>query len=99
MQDNTEKFYDTYGKNVSFESPAVQEIPVFEAKAIPTESSSVGTKLKKFLAVFLFAVLIAGIALVGGIFLIIFLSVLLIDMIIRSIFFRSSPSSVLIIKK
>ena len=98
MQDNTEKFYDTYGKNVSFESPAAQEIPVFEAKAIPT-GTSVGTKLKKILALFLFAALIAGIALVGGIFLIIFLSILLIDMIVRSIFFRSSPSSILIIKK
>ena len=101
-QNDTEKFYDTYGKNASFESfPEETTIPLNEnPESAP--AISVMNKVRKYLAVALFLTVAITMMFIGGFFILIFLGVMLLGMVIRSIFYRSNGptnSSFIVIKK
>lgn len=103
MQNNnndTDKFYDTYGKNVSFESFPEEE-PTVKDPAPSYRNISTLDKIKRYLAVTLFIAIGITLTLIGGVFIAIFLAIMLIGLLIRAIFFRSSSTSsgFIVIKK
>ncbi len=97
---DSEKFYNTYGKETSFEifpREASYKAPESE---VPPPQLSLATSIKKYIAFTVFIALAVTIVLVGGIFMMGFLALVLIGMLIRTIFFGSSErSGIFIIKK
>ena len=103
MQNNdTEKFYDTYGKNVSFEAEIPKETatPTFNAEETSSRIS-VMDSIKKYLAIIIFIALAVTFLFVGGIFVLGILALMLIGMLLRMIFGGSGrlSSSFFIVKK
>lgn len=100
MSNDTEKFYNTYGKETSFEifpKEATYKAPESDT---PMGKISTASRIKKYLALILFVALIAVVILVGGIFMVGVFAFMLVSMILRAIFFKSnSTSGIFIIKK
>jgi hypothetical protein len=102
MQNNdSEKFYDTYGKNASFEAEFPKETPsqIFNTEP-ETSKPSVLDTVKKYLALTLFIAFVGTMLLIGGVVVITILAVMLIGMLIRTLLFGPSKNSTFtIIKK
>jgi|JI10StandDraft_1071094.scaffolds.fasta_scaffold477554_2 hypothetical protein len=98
---DSEKFYNTYGKETSFEifpREASYKAPESERPAPP--QFSLAASIKKYVALTVFIALVTTVILVGGIFMLGFLAIVLLGMLIRTIFFGSRGSSgIFIIKK
>ena len=94
-----DKFYDTYGKNISFRPEVVEQKIPFDPE--PTiQKITLGQQIKKYLMVMLFVTFAVALLAIGGIFILAFVGIFLILMTIRFIFGgRSSGGSFLIIKK
>jgi hypothetical protein len=103
MQSNEteKKFYDTYGKNASFE-PLIEETPsqIFGTETTP-QPRSVIDSVKKYLALTVFIALIGTFLLIGGVVVITIMAIMLLGMLIRALLFGpgKSSSSFMIIKK
>jgi len=88
-QNDSEKFYNTYGKETSFEIfPQEASYKAPKTEEIPPHKISVAHSIQKYLALLVFIALISAIVLVGGIFMIGLLAIMLVGMLVRKLISR-----------
>jgi hypothetical protein len=103
MNNDSEKFINTYGKETSFEIFPQEASYIAPEKDRPVPAPfSLTASIRKYMALTLFISIVAAFLLIGGFVMVIFLALMLVSLIIRSIFFKSNSgtsSSIFIFKK
>ena len=101
MENDSEKFQNTYGKETSYEIFPREASYVAPEQNEPAPKVSLAATIKKYLALSLFIAVIATFIFIGGFVLLVFDGIMLIGMLIRTLFIggSNSSSSFFILKK
>lgn len=96
--ESSEKFFDTYGKNISFEDKPTEKIP--EKREVSHANSKFSNIVLKYAAVTLTVLAIVTFLIVGGVFILLFIGLSIVGLLIRALFLkRTNSKTFFVIKK
>lgn len=95
--ESSEKFFDTYGKNISFEDKPTEKIP--KKHEFLQKKSKFSTIVLKYVAVTLTAFAIVTFLIVGGVFILLFIGLSIVGLLIRALFLKQTNSKTFFVIK